>query len=149
MPTDLPTSLTFVAECAGGRITVTCALDEGTTRETAEAVAALFPRSCKLRGTTLSGRRNAAGERFESGYLTFHAALHANGVHGARNETGITRYKRLLAHAAQLGYSIEWGMPFRNSLTQADAEVLLSGTDAEAAAIMQRERDAYNAWISA
>lgn len=128
MTTIATDTITLYADCAGGRVVVSSfhTLGDNTQppfadREAAQAFAALLPKSCKVRATTINGRGYSAG------FLQFHANLNTNGVVGERNEAGIKRYRSLVAACERLGVTIEWTMPYSNSLTETETEALLQG----------------------
>ncbi|MEB3023007.1 MULTISPECIES: hypothetical protein [Mycolicibacter] len=60
----------------------------------AEAFAASFPKS--------------AGLKIHGANATSRAILRGDAVNGGVNETGVRRYQSLIAHAQQLGITIEW-----------------------------------------
>lgn len=79
------------------------------TREEAEAAAALFPKSAKFYVSTCS---------HPGGIYTYTARtrseLTANDNNGGRNETGIRRYRSIMARADKLGAEIEFAAGFVN-----------------------------------
>jgi hypothetical protein len=85
------------------------------TEEDARTIAALFPKTVGLRASGLVGSAE------HTGYLHFSAKLLKDGVVGDRNETGLRRFARLIAKAAELGIKIEYRGTFANSYRTLDA----------------------------
>lgn len=94
-------ALVFVVTTIPGQIRVSALLAEGTTRDDAAAIAALFPKSLKVTATRMS---TATGE---SGMVCLTVNTKANGVIGETNETGNKRFESFLKHAARLGFTVE------------------------------------------
>jgi hypothetical protein len=102
---------------------------DASTKADAEAIAALFPKSLRVKGTTLWGHEhNDTGEfvSWSCGYVKFLADFRANGVQGAANETGAKRVASFLRKAAQLGYSTTWTQPYSNALTRDEFDSFLT-----------------------
>jgi hypothetical protein len=89
------------------------------TKEDAQVVAALFPKSVKVKGTTLTGHidenlqdipwHSAHGKPYRTvGYVKFRATFERNGVTGEFNETGLKRYRSFRRNAEKLGFGTEW-----------------------------------------
>jgi hypothetical protein len=122
--TDTP-QITLYAESAGFDVKVTSFGGSGAefqpfeTREDAEAFVALLPKTCKATAGTITGRD------YKAGYVQFNARLLPDGVNGGRNEAGIARYRKLRAACEKLGVAVEWRMPFRNAITEAELEELI------------------------
>jgi hypothetical protein len=71
---------------------------------------------------------SADGRTFQTfAYIVWHAALQADGVNGGVNETGLRRYRRLLAWAAEHGVPVVWAGTYSNAYaSQADLEAALA-----------------------
>lgn len=95
------------------------------TPEAAVEFVARFPKSAKLRATTL-GTYDDAGN-FTLGYVSHRINLRSDGVNGGVNETGIKRYRSILKAAEKAGIRVEFkGTGFLNSYpTQADLNAAL------------------------
>lgn len=92
------------------------------TKEEAQAIAALFPKSARVMGTTLSGCLDG-NLQSTVGYVHFWVELQSNGVTGARNETGLKRYRSFRRWAERLGFATEWTAQYGNSIkTEAEFE---------------------------
>lgn len=98
-------------------VTMRIRLDEATDHYAAKAeadafVAATFPKSAKVRGTSLStfeGKPGADDYRnFVCGLVIFDADLASNGVNGGINETGLRRYRAMRKALAAAGIETEW-----------------------------------------
>lgn len=98
------------------------------TKADAERVAAMFPKSTKVRAVTLSTHTGSlTGDDYRSvelGTVYFHAGLAATGVTGERNETGLRRWRSFKRTAAKLGMALEYVRPYGNSLSDDDAAAL-------------------------
>ena len=122
---DQPGDNTFHVAATEGGFGASMVVELGTQ----DQVAALFPKSYKVSGTTL-GRETLqsltevpAGLSipeivkhpsygFETvGYVTIQANFRADGVNGGKNETGIKRARSFLAKAEALGFQVEWDEP--------------------------------------
>jgi hypothetical protein len=104
---------------------------ETDTVEEARELAAQFPKSAKVKATTLStyvqdADRNpvpdpVTGRRYQhitKGYVAFYAKLEADNTNGGRNEAGIRRYRSFARAAARLGHSVRYDVKgYTNSLT--------------------------------
>lgn len=75
------------------------------TREEAEALLALFPKSAKGRVTHVSGFNLPAEGVF---VVKFEARLAADGVNGGTNETGVRRYRSIIRSAAKAGLAVDF-----------------------------------------
>lgn len=89
------------------------------TVEQAQAAAALFPKSCRVRVSTLSG---CGADRS----ITLHTIgvdiwLNADGVNKGVNETGIKRYRSIMRAIGKAGLDIVWlGEMYGNSIATQD-----------------------------
>jgi hypothetical protein len=84
------------------------------TVEEAKAIAARFPKSRKVRGTSCGGLRD--GKYTTWGYVALHTHLYPDGTTGEKNETGIKRWFAFKRDCERLGIAIEWdGACFRNA----------------------------------
>lgn len=83
------------------------------TVEQAREIAAQFPKSYKVRGSSLASY--ATGETVETGIVTWNRRLNPNDSNGGTNEAGIAAYHRMVAKLDQLGYDVEWATPYANS----------------------------------
>jgi hypothetical protein len=90
-----------------------------STVEAAREIAALFPKSMKVRATTLTSY--ATGEAVVTGIICFRAGLRSDGVNGGRNETGIKRYRSLVAKLAKHGFSTEYVAQWSNAYPTLEA----------------------------
>lgn len=99
-------ALVFLAEATADFIQVSAVVE---TEADAQAVAAQFPKSLKLRGTSIHGS-DWDGPR---GYLSVRVQLSANGVNKGANESGLKRYRSFARHAGRLRYEVcyaaSWG----------------------------------------
>jgi hypothetical protein len=81
---------------------------------TATETVAKFPKSAKVRLGDLStfdyDIYEATGKyvNIHLPYASTRAVLHANGVNGGKNETGIRRYRTVVASAEKAGIEIVW-----------------------------------------
>ena len=83
------------------------------TVEEAKAIAARFPKSRKVRGTSCGGLRD--GKYTTWGYVVLKTQLSPDGTTGTANETGIKRWFAFKKDCERLGIGIEWdGTCFRN-----------------------------------
>ena len=89
------------------------------TLEDAQAIAAMFPKSAKVRATTLSYDHGKI-----IGTVHFHAKLLATGVTGERNEAGIRRWHSFKRNAERMGYTLEHTTPYSNSMPYDEAAAL-------------------------
>jgi hypothetical protein len=87
--------------------------------ERAREIAAQFPKSYKVRGTSVTSY--ADGHPRVSGYVGWSRRLNPNDVNGGANETGIAAYHRMIAKLDQLGYDVEWATPYSNSYRTREA----------------------------
>lgn len=77
--------------------------------EEAQRIAGLFPKSCKV---------SASSEYQGRGFVTIAANLCANGVNGGVNEGGIKRIRSFIKACRKLGFSLEQGRSFGNSVAR-------------------------------
>lgn len=105
-------------------ITVGIRFPRGTDRAVAEALAAEFPKSAKVKVVTLSTHTPGDfSDAFDVPTLRFRADLRSNGVNGGVNETGLRRYRSLRRTIEKLGLAVEWTATSNNSYaTEADFE---------------------------
>lgn len=100
------------------------------TPEQAEAAAALFPKSCRIRTSRLSTYVGTWGQP-DYRDLVLHTIdvtikLSSDGSNGGKNETGIKRYRSIVKACEKAGLAIEWVAGYGNSYaTQADFEAAL------------------------
>lgn len=96
------------------------------TPEQAEAAAALFPKSCRVRVGTLGTYTGLGTPDYRTFTLhTIHVSitLSADKVNGGRNETGIKRYRSIMKAINKAGLAVEWVAGCGNSYaSQADFE---------------------------
>lgn len=117
---------TFTYSAVDHRIEASLAMDEGTTREDAEALAAEFPKSLRVHGTTLSTYdhelRDRTGEyrHFTTGYVALSVNLQSTEKTGEFNETGLKRWASFKKHLDRLGYELEYTTPFTNSIPESE-----------------------------
>lgn len=81
------------------------------TLAAAQAIAALFPKSHKVRATTLTrpiGDDLSANGTEVVGYVSFEVGLNPTGNNGGRNETGIKRYRAFRKAVDRLGFPVEF-----------------------------------------
>jgi hypothetical protein len=104
---------------------------ETDTVEEARELAAQFPKSAKVKATTLSTYVQDAdhnpipdpvtGAKYQhitKGYVAFYAKLEADGANKGTNEAGIRRYRSFARAAARLGHSVRYdARGSTNSLT--------------------------------
>jgi hypothetical protein len=84
------------------------------TLEEAQAIAARFPKSRKVIGTTISGSRD--GKHATWGYVGLRTNLHPDGTTGPANEIGIKRWFAFKRDCERLGIAIQWDSAcFRNA----------------------------------
>lgn len=98
--------------------------------------AALFPKSTKVRLTTLSRQAvmedgvpmmhvcdngEAYPERVRVPYVTAIIKIVPDRTTGASNEGGIRRYRSILKTLAKAGYQPEWVVPFSNAFLTPEA----------------------------
>lgn len=83
----------------------------------ATEIASRFPKSARLRVTTLS----FSDGRPKVSYIIGRGNLVANGANGGINETGAKRYHTLIRAAAKAGVSIRWEARWGNSYPSAHA----------------------------
>lgn len=107
------------------------------TAEDAQAIAAQFPKSAKVRASSISGyfKGDTTEGAYSSdpdaalathGYVHIEIVLQSNGVNGGVNETGIKRYRAFRKHCARLGFIVEYKADGSNSYpTEADFEASL------------------------
>lgn len=97
---------------------------EVPTLEAAQALAAEFPKTTKVRATTLTSPIDGdytKGSRV-TGIVTFQATTASNGVNGGTNETGIRRLRSFRKALAGLGISESIETPYSNSLSADEFE---------------------------
>jgi hypothetical protein len=97
------TEITFAVQADSTRIEAAAQLPAGSTYEDAQAIAALFPKSVKVVGTTVS----FSDGREPVGCVLFSASITANKTTGEVNEASMRRYNTFLKAAAKLGFVIE------------------------------------------
>lgn len=73
------------------------------TREQAEEIAALFPKSVKAKAWTMTH-----GNGSKSHFVGMWADFISTGATGAKNETSIKRYRSFLRHAEKQGFVVEF-----------------------------------------
>jgi len=113
------------------------------SREDAEAFVATLPRSWRVMASTLSttfepttpyrlqktlnalaleyGLATHAGDGFRVGAIHLRVNFTPDGVNGGKNEAGLRRVRRFLAHVGEWDYE----MPYRNSPTREVVERFL------------------------
>lgn len=126
-PLDVAASLNIVAEVHEPRARIGAYFDSGggqnpdptkpshaslaitgfETPDDAREFASRFPKSLKLRGTSLS-TTDDAGNRVERGYIGSSVTLQSNGVNKGANETGIKRYHAWRKHLEAQGVPMDW-----------------------------------------
>lgn len=75
-------------------------LAEGTTRDDAAQIAALFPKSLKLTASLCSGEGSSCG------FVRMQISLKGTKANGGTNEAGLARYAKFKAHAEKLGFAL-------------------------------------------
>lgn len=104
---------------------------ETDTLAQAQELAAAFPKSAKVKATTLSTYVQdehgnpipdpVTGRKYQhitKGYVAFYAKLEADQANGGRNEAGIRRYRSFARTAEHLGHSVRYDAAgATNSLT--------------------------------
>lgn len=105
-----------------------------TTQADAAAVAARFPKMCRVRvGTTTASKREWLADcavqgdsgNWICGSVTFRVNLRADSVNKGANETGMRRWKAFVKAAKAAGYELAYVAPWANSLPEAAALELL------------------------
>lgn len=88
-----------------------------TSLEEAQEIAARFPKSLKVRGTTHTAwvREGAEMRRLDGGCVIARISLAPNKTTGERNETGIKRYRSIVRHLDRMGIELEWGTMYTTS----------------------------------
>lgn len=92
------------------------------TREDAQALAAQFPKSLRIKASCLSTYDKAhyekTGEYINEikGYVVIQVSLRSTGVTGEYNETGAKRWDSFKRNCSKLGIELEYAQPFSNSL---------------------------------
>lgn len=121
----------FTWQMTNHTINARMALPEPSTREDAQAIAAMFPKSLRVKGTTLStfdhDLRDRTGEyrNFTVGFVAIDVKLTATEVTGSENETGIKRFRSFLKNCEKLGFEVEYKRTFGNSLTEQEAREVI------------------------
>lgn len=91
------------------------------TAEDALELAARFPKSLRVRATTLS-YANAEGQWTRCGLVHLHVSTVANATTGEANEAGVKRLRSFFTHAARQGLRIPYLVDlYSNSLTTEQA----------------------------
>lgn len=97
------------------------------TPEQAEAAAALFPKSCRIRTGRLSTYVGTFGQPDYRDFWLYtidvSIKLSSDRVNSGKNETGIKRYRSIMKAVEKAGLAVEWVAGYGNSYaTQADFE---------------------------
>lgn len=90
------------------------------SEEQAREVAALFPKSYRVRGGRVSNPLRE-GDRGDYGYVDVHAVVKADGANGGRNESGIARIVKAVAKFEAAGFPVVYRAGYTNSLPMAEA----------------------------
>jgi hypothetical protein len=85
------------------------------------------PKSLGLKATGLTTPEYSADGRYRTvPFIRWQANLTGDGVNGGVNETGLRRYRRLLAWAAEHGVPVVWAPIYANAYaSQADLEAAI------------------------
>jgi len=94
------------------QISVTC-----PTRERADEIVAMFPKSCKLKSYRVSS--DPVDYAGAGNWIT----LWANGVNGGVNETGLKRYRAIVAKARALGFYLDFEYRVAANGVKSEAEL--------------------------
>jgi hypothetical protein len=105
------------------------------TKEEADAFAALFPKSLRVRSSSLSTQKQYHPELegtgpVKLGYVTFDVKFSPTKGNDA-NETGANRYRKFMAKLDELGYDVKW-RPSPSFKTREEFEAALEGNSSSA-----------------
>jgi hypothetical protein len=103
---DMTETVTFTVLRTASIIRISAKLGEGTTREDAQAIVALFPKSVKLVASVIDSiPDDDYSPSTESGYIRQTIDLSAKKGNSA-NESGLRRYATFVKHARKLGFAL-------------------------------------------